>query len=145
MDHQWGNFVVASNGGWDWYSLQLDDNTELMLYVLRSASGETTGAYGSQVLADGSVRDLDPGAVQAIATGSWTSPHTGATYPSGWRIDAPGQNLHLAVTPRLQDQELYFPGLDAAGLVYWEGAVDVHGEGSSPSGVGYVELTGYAR
>src|SRR5919198_2302917 len=59
MDHQWGNFVVTSAGGWDWYSLQLDDRTELMLYVLRSASGETTGGDGSQGLADGSGRGLE--------------------------------------------------------------------------------------
>ena len=26
MDHQWGNFVVAGGGGWDWFSLQLDDD-----------------------------------------------------------------------------------------------------------------------
>ncbi len=144
MDHQWGNFVVSSTGGWDWYSLQLEDNTELMLYVLRAGSGQTTGVYGSQVLADGTVRDLEPGAVQAVASGEWTSPHTGAKYPSGWRIDAPAQNLHFTITPQLLDQELYFPGQDAGGLSYWEGAVDVRGESGSPNGVGYVELTGYA-
>ena len=47
MDHQWGNFVVASGGGWDWYSLQLDDRFELMLYVLRGVNGQTTGVYGA--------------------------------------------------------------------------------------------------
>jgi predicted secreted hydrolase len=34
MDHQWGNFLVV--GGWDWYSLQLDDDTELMLFFTRA-------------------------------------------------------------------------------------------------------------
>ena len=29
MDHQWGDFVVAAAGGWDWYSVQLDDGSEL--------------------------------------------------------------------------------------------------------------------
>jgi predicted secreted hydrolase len=143
MDHQWGNFVVASAGGWDWYSLQLDDDTELMLYVLRAASGETTGVYGSQVLADGSLRDLAPGSVLAEASGSWTSPHTGATYPSGWQLSLPGGE-HLEVRPQLEDQELWFPGLanGFGAMAYWEGAVDVSGD---RTGVGYVELTGYAR
>ena len=45
MDHQWGNFVVGAVGGWDWFSLQLDDQTELMLYVLRGPGGETTAIY----------------------------------------------------------------------------------------------------
>ena len=60
MDHQWGNFVVVG-GGWDWFSLQFEDRTELMLYVLRTAQGEITAVYGTQVLADGTTRELEPG------------------------------------------------------------------------------------
>jgi predicted secreted hydrolase len=146
MDHQWGNFVVASAGGWDWYSLQLDDHTEVMLYVLRAGTGEATGVYGSQVLADGSVRDLAPGSVLAESTGSWTSPHTGAVYPSGWLLSLPGGE-RLDVRPLLDDQELWFPGSSSAvggvgAMAYWEGAVSVTGD---RTGVGYVELTGYAE
>jgi predicted secreted hydrolase len=145
MDHQWGNFVVASGGGWDWYSLQLDDRTELMLYVLRGLNGETTGVYGTQILADGSVVDLAPGAVSTQPRGTWTSPHTAGVYPSGWLLKLP-DGEQLIVTPGLADQELYFPGLGGpeAGvgvMAYWEGAVSVSGD---RTGVGYVELTGYA-
>jgi predicted secreted hydrolase len=141
MDHQWGNFVVASGGGWDWYSLQLDDRTELMLYVLRGVDGQTTGVYGTQVLADGSLVDLQAGSVSAEAVGTWTSPHTGAVYPSGWRLHLPnGERLQL--TPQLVDQELYFPGAPSGQTMsYWEGAVTVAGD---RTGLGYVELTGYA-
>jgi len=144
MDHQWGNFVVASAGGWDWYSLQLDDHTELMLYVLRAATGEATGVYGSQVLADGSVHDLAPGSVLAESTDRWTSPHTGGVYPSGWLLTLPG-GARLDVRPLLDDQELWFPGTSTAvgvgAMAYWEGAVSVTGD---RNGLGYVELTGYA-
>jgi predicted secreted hydrolase len=143
MDHQWGNFVVAPAGGWDWYSLQLDDGSELMLYVLRSATGETTGAYGSEIARDGSVRDVQPGSVLAEATGRWSSAHTGAQYPSGWLLTlADGERLVLR--PQLQDQELWFPEVAATGagaMAYWEGAVTISGD---RGGVGYVELTGYA-
>lgn len=144
MDHQWGNFVVASSGGWDWYSLQLDDRTELMLYVLRGTSGETTGVYGTEVLADGTPRDLRPGTVTAASVGTWLSPHTGAAYPSGWLLTR-ADGTQLRIEPALADQELYFPGLDAAQtgvgvMSYWEGAVRVTGD---RTGVGYVELTGY--
>jgi predicted secreted hydrolase len=139
MDHQWGNFVIAARGGWDWYSLQFDDNTELMLYVLRSVTGDTTAAYGSYVTADGQVQDLGPGQVSTSALGSWTSPHTGAVYPSGWQLTLP-DGSHIVVTPRLQDQELWFP--EAPGLLqYWEGAATISGD---RSGQAYVELTGYA-
>lgn len=148
MDHQWGDFVVATQGGWDWYSLQFDDNTELMLYVLRNGKGEESAVYGSEVLADGTVRNLEPGAVQTTATGRWTSPHTGATYPSGWTIDLPERSLRLTVTPKVKDQELYFPGAQMTSPVpvYWEGAVAISGTraGAAVTGEGYVELTGYA-
>jgi predicted secreted hydrolase len=142
MDHQWGNFVVAG-GGWDWYALQLDDGRELMLYVLRDTAGQTTGVYGSEVEADGSVRALAPDAVTASATGAWTSPHTGTTYPSGWRVRLPQEQLDLVITPKLVDQELYFPG-QGGGPVYWEGDVAIADQSGTPRGEGYVELTGYA-
>jgi predicted secreted hydrolase len=142
MDHQWGNFVVSPAGGWDWYSLQFDDNTELMLYVLRSQSGETTGVYGSAVDADGTVHDISPGSVVSTPLGSWTSPHTGAVYPSGWRLRL-SDGAELLLQPQLLDQELWFPELSRMGtLAYWEGAVNVSG---GRTGVGYVELTGYAN
>ncbi len=144
MDHQWGNFVVGGGGGWDWYSMQLDDRTELMLYVLRDASGATSAVYGSQVLADGSVRDLEPGAVAVRALGTWTSPHTGATYPSGWEVSVPGRSEPLRLTPQVKDQELYFPGSPVGSPDYWEGAVTVQTASGAPAGEGYVELTGYA-
>jgi predicted secreted hydrolase len=139
MDHQWGNFVVSAAGGWDWYSLQLADMTELMLYVLRSSTGETTSVYGTRVLGDGRVKELLPGMVTTSATGSWTSPHTGGVYPSGWRLTLE-DGTQLMLQPSLEDQELWFPAFGAA-MAYWEGAVMVAGD---RTGVGYVELTGYA-
>jgi predicted secreted hydrolase len=52
-----------------------------------------------------------------------------------------GARLHLR--PQLVDQELWFPGVDGhAAMPYWEGAVAISGD---RTGVGYVELTGYAR
>ena len=95
---------------------------------------------------DGTVQDIGPGSLRVEATGQWLSPHSAATYPSGWLVELPEQHLLLSVTPQLQDQELYFPGTVFAGPTYWEGAVDVHASGAgSPTGVGYVELTGYAH
>jgi predicted secreted hydrolase len=141
MDHQWGNFIVpsASIGGWDWYSLQLDDRSELMLYVLRGPTDSPV--FGSLVHPDGQVEEVDPSAVHAEPLGHWTSPHTGAVYPSGWHITFPGHDLVL--TPQLQDQELYFPEAPPGSVpTYWEGAVSITG---STTGQGYVELTGYAR
>jgi predicted secreted hydrolase len=141
MDHQWGNFVLSARGGWDWYSLQLDNDTELMLYVIRDPSGATTTVYGTFVGADGQVSELAPGSVLSEASGEWRSPHTGAAYPSGWLITLPDAR-RLVLTPQLQDQELYFPAVPGSQLAYWEGAVSITGD---TTGQGYVELTGYAH
>jgi predicted secreted hydrolase len=145
-DHQWDDVVINGAGGWDWFSIQLDNNNELMLYVLRARAGATSALFGSFIMPDGTVQDIGPSSARVESTGQWLSPHTGATYPSGWMVELPEQHLVLTVTPQLQDQELYFPDAVFAGPTYWEAAVDVHANGAgSPTGVGYLELTGYAQ
>jgi predicted secreted hydrolase len=143
-DHQWGNFIVPAVGGWDWISLQLDDNRELMLTVLRAADGGPGGAFGSLIDAEGQTIDIPGETISVQPTGTWTSPHTGANYPSGWQTfvnASPGvPAAELVLTPVLADQELAFDR-----TAYWEGAVDVVGtlDGRETAGEGYVELTGY--
>ncbi len=144
MDHQWGDFILVNGGGWDWYSLQLGDGTEVMVTALRDQPGNVAAVYGSYVDRQGHTADLKAGDVEVQATGSWKSPHSGATYPSGWRLRLPGQGLDLSLEPVLKGQELNTT--QSTGVSYWEGEVRVSGShaGSPLSGEGYVELTGYA-
>ena len=44
-------------------------------------------------------RHLDGAAFSVAATGSWTSPTTGATWPAGWRISIPGEGLEIGLQP----------------------------------------------
>jgi predicted secreted hydrolase len=147
MDHQWGNFLALGGGGWDWYSIQLNNDTEMMLYVIRDASGTITSTYASYIDATANDSILQPTAVHTTALATWTSPTTGITYPSGWRVDINDTHVQatLNVTPLLQNQELVT--LASTGNVYWEGAVSVQGQahGQAVAGQGYVELTGYTR
>lgn len=78
------------------------------------------------------------------ALGEWTSPRTGATYPSGWRVVVPSRALELDLVPTRRDQELATAA--TVGIAYWEGQVEVQGARATEpiSGLGYVELTGYA-
>ncbi|HEV8638190.1 MAG TPA: lipocalin family protein [Chloroflexota bacterium] len=138
MDHQWGNFISAG-GGWDWFSIHFDDRTELTGSVVRGEAGEPVLVYGTYVDAEGRAHHLAADGFQAEALGSWTSPKTGATYPSGWRIRTAAPALDLELTPLLPDQELDTRA--STGTAYWEGAVKV---GGSRTGRGYVELTGRA-
>ena len=54
-------------------------------------------------------------------------------------------DLELAVTANLDDQEMRTP--NSTNVVYWEGSVQAKGTRNEKAidGVGYVELTGYAR
>jgi predicted secreted hydrolase len=144
MDHQWGNFLTLTGGGWDWYSLQLADQSEIMMYFLRDSSGKTVATYATYVAPDGSAASLPPGDFTSQALDTWTSPVTQAGYPSGWQVTITSLKLALTLTPELRDQELVTT--QSTGVVYWEGAVDIQGQhnGAPLSGQGYVELTGYA-
>ena len=143
MDHEFGSDELQPDmAGWDWFSLQLDDGRELMLYRLRRSDGtivpESSGSLDER---DGRVRYLSENASDVAATGRWKSPHTGAVYPSGWRVRVPSAGIDVTLTPVLADQELAGA---SGGISYWEGAVDAVDVRGRHAGVGYVELTGYA-
>jgi predicted secreted hydrolase len=144
MDHEFGSEELQRDqAGWDWFSLQLDDRREIMSYRLRKKDGSLTAeSSGSLVDARGQVRYLARDAVAVVATGAWTSPHTRAVYPSGWRFRVPSARVDVVLVPTVADQELVGT---SGGISYWEGAVDVREFGTGRRlGVGYVELTGYA-
>jgi predicted secreted hydrolase len=143
FDHQWGDFIAVGGGGWDWFALGLDDGTDLTLSLVRSPDGSYPLVYGTLVAPDGAVLHLPGTAFTVQATGHWTSPTTGATYPSGWRVTIPSEALTLDITPTVLDQELDTRA--TTGVVYWEGSQLVSGthQGQAVTGRGYVELTGY--
>lgn len=143
MDHEWSTSVLdPKTRGWDWFSLQLSDGTELMYFRLwQEGGGEGPSSSGTWVMADGRTQALTRADVRITPSGAWRSPNNGASYPSGWRIEAPSVGLDAKVIPLIADQEMDLSS------VYWEGAVSVVGVsgGRAVSGYGYVELTGYAE
>ncbi len=145
FDHQWGDFIAVGGGGWDWLAVNLDDGTDVTLSLVRSADGSYPLVYGTLVAPDGQVRHLPREAFTVTATGSWTSPHTGATYPAGWQIEIPGESLSVSLQPTVPDQELETRA--TTGVVYWEGSQHVGAlrDGHFVGGQGYVELTGYLQ
>lgn len=138
-DHEFSTSALGSAAqGWDWFGLIFDNNTEVMLGQIRQADGGKEPAFGGLfIYPDGSTRYLDADDFTITPLATWTSPHTGAVYPSGWDIVIAAQDLQLAFTvlPAMADQELH-----SSAIAYWEGAVNVNGD---VTGVGYAELTGY--
>jgi len=142
MDHEWSTSSLADDQvGWDWFSIQMDDGSDLMVFQLRKDEGSIDSfSSGTLVAPDGSKRPLGRDEFEIRVEDTWRSPKTGATYPARWTVTVPAADLTLKVEPHLADQEL------TVSYAYWEGAVRVEGEraGQAIRGAGYVEMTGYA-
>ncbi len=147
MDHEFGSMDLGEDlVGWDWFSIQLTDQTELMFYRLRHPDGRAASASsGTFIDADGDTLHLTTEDLHLEAINHWVSERSGARYPSQWRIAVPRLGLVLSLTPLIADQELITG--KSTQITYWEGAVHVTGTraGAAVEGEGYVELTGYAE
>jgi predicted secreted hydrolase len=147
MDREFGTWQTTRNQrGWDWFSLQLSTGAELMVYHIRDAEDRPSSfSSGTFVERDGRAHHLTLADFRLEAAARWRSPHTGAVYPSGWRLAVPRFGIDVTVTPVLKDQELDTRGTTM--VVYWEGACAVAGRhgGSEATGRAYVELVGYDR
>lgn len=147
MDHEFGSSGLReTQQGWDWFSVQLDNDAELMLYqIRREDAGADVTSSGSLITPDGDVIHLKRDQISIRPLSRWKSPNNGATYPMRWSISVPSLRINLRLDPLLENQELVTKG--STGVTYWEGAVGVTGsfENVSVAGQGYVEMTGYDR
>jgi predicted secreted hydrolase len=135
MDHEWFTHQLeAAQSGWDWFSIQLDNNTELMLFQLRRKDGSIDPySSGTYVDAAGKARHLTAKEFRLTPLEKWSK------YPVHWRIEVPALRISLDCQAALKNQELK---ASKGGTTYWEGAVTYSG---SARGVGYLEMTGYDK
>jgi len=147
MDHEFGSSALReSQQGWDWFSVQLDNDAELMLYQIRRKDGTADApSSGSLISSEGNVIHLRREQIVITPLGSWHSKKSGATYPMGWRIAIPSFGIAITLQPVMKDQELVTRS--STRVTYWEGAVDAAGTFGNVaiSGRGYVEMTGYEK
>ena len=145
MDHEFGtSFLESGQVGWDWFSIQLDDGTDLMVYVMRRIDGARDSRSSGTLVSQAGVTPLRVDDYRLTPGRRWTSPASGAAYPVAWRIEIPPHGIDLEVTAALDAQELETG--QSTGVTYWEGAIDVRGtrDGVPVTGAGYLEMTGYA-
>ncbi len=138
MDHQWGSWQAHGGYvGWDWFSLRLDDDNQVMLFTFRDEAGNIQPeSAGTWIAADGTTQHLATGDYTVEVLERWASRDTGATYPVKWRVTVPDHGLDVIVEATFPEQEMPIQ----FGPVYWEGSVAVSG---TADGVGFVEMTGY--
>ncbi len=143
FDRQWGRALGSPWLRWDWFSLRLDDGTDVMLFVFRDEAAPVS--FGTYIPGAGEAVGLGGDEFIVAPTAWWTSPHTGITYPVAWDIYVVPQELALTVRAVVNDQELDVRA--STWNVYWEGLCTVAGtHGGLPvAGEAYVELTNYPR
>jgi len=146
MDHEFSTAPLEPGiTGWDWFSLQLDDQTEIMVYFLRTEKQTLHAASsGTFVNAAGQSRHLKKKNIKIDILDTWKSRLSQARYPSRWRLRIEPLSIDVTIRPNLSDQEMRTAA--STGVTYWEGSVSIEGkkEGRPVKGKGYVELTGYA-
>lgn len=143
FDHEWAtNQLAKDQVGWDWFSLQFADGSELMLFQLRKKNGESDAfSAGTFIAASGETKTISADEFVLTPTKFWENREKTGNYPIAWRIEIAKLSLNFQVTAIKKDQELRLEP-----VVYWEGAVRAQGtrEGHSLEGSGYLEMTGYA-
>jgi predicted secreted hydrolase len=142
FDREWAtNQLGPDQTGWDWFAIQLSDGSDLMLYQMRMKNGEIDPhSNGTWIRPDGTKEAVSKDDFQLQPEAFWEGSVSKARYPVQWRLRIPKLGLDLQVTTPVKDQEL------RVGVTYWEGCIRLAGElaGKPASGVGYMELTGYA-
>jgi predicted secreted hydrolase len=139
MDREWSTSALSKGQtGWDWFSIQFDDNTELMYFRLRDSAGKTDFAKGTYIMADGQYLALTDDEV-FFKTNATNKLESGTVYPSKWQISIPKYEIDIQSQVRTKEQEMKLS------VKYYEGSISITGtKGKKPlKGYGYVELTGY--
>jgi len=117
-----------------------------MFYQIRHKDGKIDPySSGTIIFPDETYQHLSKKEFQVEVLDRRKSSKSGAHYPSKWRIKIPSRQIELTLSPTVKDQELITK--ESTRVTYWEGSVKVEGkyQDSPINGLGYAELTGYAK
>ena len=139
MDHEFmTNALSKDQVGWDWISLNFENNDTLMLFRLRDKNGKANYKSGNYIK-NGKNYLLKDFNIQTIA--SWQSSKTKANYPTKLKIKIPKFNLDFNVSAKIKNQEF----VSKKGPSYWEGAISTEDTNTDNRAIGYLEMTGYDK
>ncbi|MBS4000024.1 MAG: hypothetical protein KGZ71_06045 [Desulfobulbaceae bacterium] len=141
MDREWSTSALDSGQvGWDWFSLQLDNEHEIMFFMLRNQDDSFNFGKGTMVYPDGKHEFISPEDIDLKVSKHWTN-KDGHQYPSAWTMKSIKFDFDLNIETQVPDQELKLI------IRYYEGSVSINGthKGQKLKGYGYAELTGYTN
>jgi predicted secreted hydrolase len=132
--------------GWDWFSIMLNNNTEIMFHQMRSKT-KVLKKYSNGIFIDKNERKkyLSYSDINIKSLWTWQSPKSKIIYPSGWEIQIKSLKAFIKIIPKIREQEIN--SIKSTIITYWEGACHVSGSvnGKTISGDAYVELVGYDK
>ena len=138
LDREWSTSTLnEEQGGWDWFSIQLNDNTEIVYFQLRYKDGSVYPYNeGLIVNGDSSTVKLGTGDIVLTVLDTWKS-STGVTYPLKWQAEVVPMGKTFIVEAAFNQQELDLS------TRYWEGAVNIYDSQDEDEiiGTGYLEMT----
>lgn len=137
MDHQWANTSYSKDDSWVWFSIQLDNNTEMVCFEYNDGKDKT---YLASISYPNDKQEHIHEVKFTSFGRKWISPKTKAEYPLSWRIEIPLKGIDLEVSPLIRNQEMVFGTIN-----YWEGPLKVKGifNNKKVKGSGFLELAGY--
>ena len=141
IDRQWGSPTYIQNYGWDWFGLQLEDGSELILNRIRDAvTGKIVAVQATILDKEGKQTVEEPTVFKPL--GEWNDKNTKITFPAGFAVTLPKSGYTLEMRPAFSDQTIPVLGV---GTAIWEGVVKAAGtrNGQPVAGRGFMELVGY--
>lgn len=136
MDHQWSSVNFAQSMQWTWFSIQLNNDTEILCYIYGDKESEE---YWASIVHANGHQDHTTDVHFRALNNKWHSLKTKATYSLSWRISIPSKGVDLTVRPLREDLEMLFGKIN-----YWEGPMSVQGtvRGERVTGNGFMEIFG---
>lgn len=142
MDHQWGNTGDPRRLGWDWFSIQLTNDVDFMLFNVRdTTTKQIIKTLGFIIDQHGAVQAIPEGTISIV--GSHPYSFEDVSYPMQFDINAGAPfNLSLVVKARFPTQRFQVPGQITP--IYWEGSSVTTGswQGIPVEGQGFTEIAG---
>ncbi|BFT95118.1 MAG: lipocalin-like domain-containing protein [Minisyncoccus archaeiphilus] len=133
MDHQWAQTPLTEEDQWTWFSIQLDNGTDILCfeYGNKQRTCSLNIIDNNQKIYHSELVTITPKKKKYI------SKITKNAYDLEYHINSPELGLSLQTSPIKKDQEMIFGSIN-----YWEGGIEIKGsiKGKEIKGKGFMEL-----
>tara|TARA_R110002096_G_scaffold333302_2_gene527291 strand:+ start:1799 stop:3442 length:1644 start_codon:yes stop_codon:yes gene_type:complete len=143
IDRQYGNFNPFTGEDYEWFSMQLDNGTDLNLWNIFTSSRTIPNDPKYKILS--AYVDENQNTQYTISDFEierleyFTTPDDVNTYSKKWRLTSASKNIDLVITSNFETSEVNITELS---FRFFEGATTISGtiDGVSVTGVGFAEL-----